>query len=320
MLYFRHMRGGPSISGRSVNTRGALRNLLATSREGGFTVIEVIIVLAISGALFVSAAIMISGRQNQTAFDQAVQQVHSQIQQALNEVSTGYYPNNTDFQCTALINGSPPTLSAGNTGQGANSGCIFLGKAIQFTVENHDPEQFAIYTITGRQKVSTGGAESGSLAEAMPIVVAPSNTTQESSGYPNNTVTEELRSGLRVVRMWYNDGGPDVDIGGIAFVKSLAAFGTSGQVVSGAGSVDVIALDGTIRHDTKLAMALKMNSGTGGRIANGNVNPVNGIFVCFESGGTEDYGIVRIGGGNRELSVDLVTVDKGATGCVYPES
>src|SRR5688572_13139275 len=127
MLYFRHMRGGPSISGRFVNARSALRHFLDASRQGGFTVIEVIIVLAISGALFVSAAIMISGRQNQTAFDQSVQQIHSQIQQALNEVSAGYYPNNTDFQCTALVSGSPPTISSGSASQGTNSGCIFLG-------------------------------------------------------------------------------------------------------------------------------------------------------------------------------------------------
>lgn len=326
MIYFRHMRGGPNESGRSVSLRSAMRLLYeaaklrrgASSHGSGFTVIEVVIVLAITGALFVSAAVMISGRQNQTAFDQAVQQIHSQVQQVLNEVSTGFYPNNANFQCTALVAGSPPTLSPGSANQGTNSGCIFLGKAMQFKLAGSDPEQFAVYTIAGLKDFGTctagTNAEADCLAAAMPMTVAPSNSSEVSSGYPDLSVNETLQYGLRAVRMWYNNGGTDQEIGAVAFVNSLTRQST-GSVLSGTGQVNMIALDGSSLDASKLDIVELMDSNGGDGVAGGTINPSGGIFICFESGGTNDWGIIKIGGENRELAVSLIIKDKGTGTC-----
>src|SRR5688572_4270761 len=107
MVYFRHMRGGQSTSGRSVSAWLRVRRSLRAPRRG-FTVVEVLIVLAITGLLFVSAAVMIAGRQNRTAFEQSVRNIHSQIQAAIDEVIVGHYPNNGNFDCNAT--GSGPSI------------------------------------------------------------------------------------------------------------------------------------------------------------------------------------------------------------------
>lgn len=311
MLYFRHMRGGQSTSGRSLSPWGARRRFfggLRKSENKGFTLIEVLIVLAVTGLLFVSAVIMISGRHTRTAFEQSSRQIQSQIQQTINEVSAGFYPDMRNFGCTA--GADAPMFSAAGAGQGTNSGCIFLGRAMQFGVGAADSEQFAIYTIAGLQK-NPSGNEASSLAEAKPMAVAPSTLHP---GYPDNSVDEALQSGLRPVRMWYNNGGGDVEIGAVAFVSSLAEYGFSGDIVSGAGRVNVVAIGSTSLGSSKTAVVDAINSDSGNGVANGAINPSGGVYVCFE-GGTDDYALVQIGGDKRDLSVELMIVDKGDSPC-----
>ncbi len=314
MVYFRHMRGGPLTVGRYVSAWRHPGRFCRAS-QGGFSVIEVLIVLAITGALFVSAAILIAGKQNQTAFGQAMRQVQSQIQQALNDVATGYFPDSNSFRCTA---GATPVLSLMASAQGANSGCIFLGKAIQFKVSATDPEQFAVYTVTGLQNVGACATEAACLASAKPMVIAPSNPSHPAGGYPDISVDERLQNGLSVSRVWYRNGAGDIDVGAIVFANSLTQSGASGKLVSGTGRVNIIALDGTTLSNTKLNMAEAMNSDGGNKIANGTINPTGGVFVCFASGGTQDYGIVQIGGEGRDLAITLTLKDNTGAPCTYP--
>ena len=286
----------------------------------GFTVVEVMIVLAISGALFVSAVLMISGRQTQTAFEEAVRQVQSQIGQVLNEVSTGYYPNDGNFQCTAPSAVNPPTLGTGSSSQGSNSGCIFVGKALQFGVAGTDPEQFAVYTIAGLKKGGLGGSESTSLADARPILVAP-GTAQAGSGYPDNSVNELLVNGLVVSKMWYRDSlGTDHETGAVAFINSFS--GSTG-LLSGSGHVDIVAAENTGnvaslgRSKLEMVDALNFGGGNSNRLVLGALNPAGGIFICFD-GGTQDYAVLQIGGASRDLSIAMHLIDKEEGGCVYP--
>jgi hypothetical protein len=264
--------------------------------------------------LFVSAAILISGRQNQTAFDQSIRQVQAQVQQTINEVAVGYYPNSNNFQCTIV--GGVPSLSGGSTAHGSNSGCIFVGKALQFGVGTANSGDFNSYTISGVQRGGAGGAETGSMAEANPAVVAP-GITHNGAGYPDNTVSDRLQNGLTPARMWYNDGGSDVEIGAVAFTNSFAQF-SSGSVVSGSGQVNVIPVVGTALGNTKAAIVEAMNGDGNDRLTSSPSNPSQGVFICFDSGGTNQYGIVRIGGERRTLSVTLTIKNKNGASCTYP--
>lgn len=264
-----------------------------SSHERGFTVIEVLIVLAVTGALFTSAALLISGRQRQTQFNQSIRQIQSQIQQAINEVAIGYYSDANSFRCTATATG-PSLTAAGSTDQGTNSGCIFLGKALQFRVAGSDPEQFATYTVAGLQKRVGSEAEVVSLAEARPRV--SESLTSRNTPMPG---------GLTTTRMWYNNGS-DVNVGAVAFVSSLAQY-SSGSIVSGSQQVNVVPIGGTLINRTKAQTETAINSNldNGTSAPASPVNPTRGVFMCFVSGGTNQSGLISIGNNGRQLSVTL---------------
>ncbi|HSX34130.1 MAG TPA: type II secretion system protein [Candidatus Saccharimonadales bacterium] len=273
-------------------------------RERGFTIVEVLIVLGISGALFVAAAILISGKQNQASFNQAIQQMQSQVQQVVNEVANGYFPSNANFQCTANAGGPVVLSSVGANAQGANAGCVFAGKVLQFKVAGTDPEKYNVFTLAGAQKDSTG-KEVTTLSASVPKVIAP--YVGAASGFPDITSSTVLQNGLTVAAtgspaggMWYSNGGGDIAIGAVAFVPSFASY-TGSTIDSTSQQVSVIAINSTSTNTDAKTAATAINS----NVAGGVVNPSGGVSVCFASGGTDQSGLLTIGGGAHPLSVTM---------------
>lgn len=285
--------------GDKPRKRGRLFRVPGPIRQAGFTVIEVMIVLAVTGFLFVGAAVLIAGRQARTEFDQAIRQVQSQIQQVINEVAIGYYPNSNNFQCTVTGNGAP-SITAGTAEQGTNSDCIFMGKVIQFKVANTDPEQFKVYTLVGRRSsAASPGTEVTSLSAAMPVVVAP---TASNSFIPDNSENLPLNGGLTTDSMVWGEAG--VPTGAVAFSQSLAQY-SGGLIQSGAQRVSVIPIT-----NSQYAMTLDMVPTAAAESINRNfpvstVDPASGVRICFASGGTNQSGLIQIGGVQGQLSVTL---------------
>lgn len=56
---------------------------------GGFTIVETMIVLAVSGVLFISMVGVIQGQQNKIQFKNSMTDVVSQVQSIIGQVSTG---------------------------------------------------------------------------------------------------------------------------------------------------------------------------------------------------------------------------------------
>jgi type II secretory pathway pseudopilin PulG len=257
----------------------------------GFTILETLLVLAITGGLFLAVAVTLSGRQNRTQFEQSIQEIKSQIEQTINDVATGFYPN-TNFRCTA--GGSGPSLSSGTANQGENEGCIFLGKVMQFDIAGTDPEQYSVFTVAGLQRNSSGD-EVGTYAESFPTVVAPSTS---SPGRPDASQPAKLLYGLTTHEVYY--GTVKTNIGAVAFLNSLASY-SSGSIVSGSQQVNVVPINGTGLNVTPAAAAETINS----QLATSPINVSNGIKLCFASGGTQQSGLITIGSNNRQLSVTL---------------
>jgi type II secretory pathway pseudopilin PulG len=313
MIYLSHM-GGLRIPGQVAQlSRGRSRRIRAA--EGyGFTIVEVMVVLAVTGALFIAAAILISGKQNQAGFNSAIQQIQSQVQQIMNEVAAGYFPNSASFQCSQGSPGTTPTLSSVSpNGQGANAGCVFVGKVVQFQVHGTTPEQFRTYTIAGGQKDSTG-KEVQSLAAATPILVAP-GSSPPSPSYPDLTTSDILQNGLTTsitppAGMWYNDGAADVNVGAVAFVTSFATYGgVGGTISSGSQKVSVVPVDGTTLGMTSPALVDAVNAS----LTASPADPSNGVSICFASGGTNESGLLTIGGGGKPLAVTTKIYDGSQT-------
>ncbi|HSX44369.1 MAG TPA: hypothetical protein VLE69_03715, partial [Candidatus Saccharimonadales bacterium] len=90
-------------------------------QSGGFTIVETMIVLAVTGFMFFSAMLFISGQQAKTEFTQAAHETEAKINDVLNDVSTGVYNNKGDFRCD-YIGGSPGNgiiITPGAKAQGA---------------------------------------------------------------------------------------------------------------------------------------------------------------------------------------------------------
>jgi hypothetical protein len=227
-----------------------------------------------------------------------VQAARAQIQQVINDVGVGNYPANQNFSCLASPLG--PTITPGTTKQGENSGCIFLGKVIQFHVNSTDPEQFRVYTVAGLQRDSSGG-EVSAYSDAKPRAIAPSSS---SPGVPDNSVKGTLQYGLTTTSMKY--GG--TDIGAVAFVNSLASY-SSGTIVSGAEQVNMIPINTTTLDMSPTAAAQAINN----QLGSSPVNPASGVKICFADARVGESGLITIGSNGRQLSVTLSI--KGNTTC-----
>lgn len=250
------------------------------------------IVLAIMGFLFISATILVSGEQNKTEFNGAIQQAQSVIQQHINEVGAGFYSNSGNFKCSAAGTSVSITSSSDNT-QGTNGGCIFLGKAIQFGVKNTNPQQMITYTVAGLQN------NNGNLSDTHPMVVAPSTANPT---VPNDSTIDQLQNGLTVVRMTNGSISSDNTIGAVAFVNGLGSYNPNNdQLLSGSQQVSVIPVKNSALQQTSSESANVINN----YLAADMLLSPDGVQICFASGTTNQSGLVTIGGQNRQLTVTL---------------
>jgi type II secretory pathway pseudopilin PulG len=93
-------------------------------KNTGFTIVETLMFLAVSGVIFVSAVALISGQLSNSQSKDAMNQLESTVRGTLNDVSNGYYPEfNTNYSCNGVANGST---------RGTNQDCMFAGKSITF--------------------------------------------------------------------------------------------------------------------------------------------------------------------------------------------
>jgi len=253
---------------------------------GGFTIIETLIVLAVTGMIFISAALLINGKEAKTEFTQSIQNIQAQIQQTISEVQTGFYPSQENFSCNG--NGNTVNFPSGApSALGSNKGCIFLGKVMQFAVHGTSPEQYNTYTIAGLQTDATGKEVTTLLAAKLKVV-------------PNSTATNTLRNGLTTQAMYYN-GNPSNKIGAVGFISTLGAYSSGGDLISGSQQVDLIPLNTSILNDTPANTVTTIQN----RLATSIANPTGGVEICFASGTTQESGLVAIGDSGRQLSVTL---------------
>lgn len=272
----------------------------------GFTVLEVMIFLAVSAGLLVSTTLVLSGQQRKTQFTQAVREVESQIQDIINDVATGYYANTNNFTCSASgASGRPVIVAAASNTQGANRGCIFLGRAIQFAVNGTNESGVNIYNVVGRQEVIVGAftREVKDLDQAVPTAIAPgSGAVPGTSTIPDGITSVTLNNGLRARRMYYRVGAVNTNIGAVAFLSNFGQYAPSGaNLISGAQQVNLIPVVGSGLNNTSQATVDQIDS-----INNTTpVNPGDGVVICFDDGGGLNHAELTIGSSNRQLSTKL---------------
>jgi type II secretory pathway pseudopilin PulG len=261
----------------------------------GFTMVETMIALAVSMALFVSAVALINGKQNVTAFNQAIRAIETQMQQVISDVGSGFYENDGSISCTESGGAVRLTKSAvGSTEQGTNEDCLFVGKVVQFSVGTADPEKYNVYTVAGLRGSSSNPLDT--LTSSKARLVAYGNGDNVST-MPDVFQSRILQYGLTVSSKTY--AGSSMAVG---FTSSLGSLGTEDN----SQRVNMLNIAGVNRTESKEAGVQIINS----NLKTATVNNSNGFQICFNSGGTNQSGLMTLGGSDRQGSVDMKIFDK----------
>jgi len=256
----------------------------------GFTLVETMIVLAVSGTILTTALVLVNGRQDRTRFSVAIAQVQLDIQKYINEVSNGYFPDSQKFTCIATP--SQITINASGTGQGQNKDCVFVGKAVQFG-EGSTTDTVTTFPVAGR-RLAPSGSEVTNIAEANIRSIALGNGTNV-----NLSVKSTLDAGMTIDDMWTGSKNNRSDkASALGLFTNLASYEVDNSSLrSGQLMVELYQVDGTKVGDSMLTDAVEA-------VDDGDVTKINQAYICIASGTTDQSGLITIGGANgAELSV-----------------
>ncbi len=141
----------------------------------GYTIVEVLIVLAVSGMMFVIAMNFINGKQAKAAFAQGTNELASQVQNTIEQVTNGQFsdiPLNCTFNGTVTDPNQP-----GMRPPGTNSTCVFLGKILRFQSGTTSYDTLSL--AAGRVTTDAAGAPvTPTLTNVAPAVVTSLTRTQ----------------------------------------------------------------------------------------------------------------------------------------------
>lgn len=295
----------------------------------GYTIVEVLIFMAVSGLMFVMAITFVSGKQSSVEFRQGLFDVNAEIRSAVNDVADGRFDAlafGSSTRCQAPAAGGPPVINdSGSVEQGANGGaqgCVFLGKVMQFNVSDYGGDSrnyFSTFTVAGRQVEASGLPVTDFLA-ASPTAIFPiaGRSTKDL------TNSQQLQSGLESTGMFYCTGqllpsNPCVgkmSIGTIGFFGSFnPALGTaSSSAQSGAQSVTTAYIPGSSWGASRSGTAAIINTNAQLIDSPHYVKAGRFILLCFKNGTKE--GAVIVGGVNGQQFTTNVKIGPPAvTGC-----
>jgi prepilin-type N-terminal cleavage/methylation domain-containing protein len=296
----------------------------------GFTIVEVMIVLAVSGLLLASAALLIDGRQARTEFTTAINYEQQRIQQIINETASGYYPNGNDFTCNANPAGAV-LFSKVASAQGTNGGCIFLGKAVQFGINTISPGSgtLGVIPIVGNQYQGGTSTPVLNVSQSVPRALYPVNAG-ELANVPTDAVVGDVMeyglhmatgnsacTGVTTAAVCYVPfgGGSFLQTGIAAFVSgddqggiTATASGSSTNLQSGTQQLSLYAVKGSKAGDGWQQASTNISNLSS--LPTQGLDSAKEVLICIASGGTNQSGLFTIGGtgtaaGNGGLNVTL---------------
>lgn len=273
--------------------------------QGGYTIIEVIIFLTVSSALMASAAYIFQDRIPRTQFTNAVNEFDSKIQDAINDVTNGYYPTGSG------------TVACGvgvEAAQGTNEDCIFLGRVMQFAPgidgcaqavpTDKDCDKVRLYTVFGDRL--SGGKPATKLDQTAPRLINSGGGGPKdiSPGY-----------GINITRAYYvNSAGVRENLSGVAFLQSFGSWLDGTDTAKGSQHVRLLVLTGVTGEQPDVGGGFVSQAQN--RIIN-QLSARSGVVLCLE-GGLNQYATVTIGGNNSSLATqsEILNKDAWSTRCV----
>lgn len=132
---------------------------------GGYTIIEVLIVLAITGVILISAVGLINSLAPSAQFSQSMQDMKSKIESVVKGVDNTTYPATDKYNCS-VVSGAPALtpVAAGTTHEaGTSDSCIFIGKALWIPPSPAGASLY-IFSILGKRADASGANVTNYLA------------------------------------------------------------------------------------------------------------------------------------------------------------
>lgn len=273
----------------------------ASATQAGFTIVETLIFLTVTGVLLMSALLMFNGRIGRTRFSQAVQSFDTQLKTTINEVSSGNYPATPAFTCTVNASGVPQVAVAGAPTQGANQACIFVGKVVQAGVQGEDGctdtnlgscISSNTYMVVGRRTLPNGQVVSsyGSAGAQQRLANGLGIGTVDLTNYGS------LAGGMYVSKIVNLD--TNATIGAVGIFQSLGSYSTDpmAKLNSGSQSFQLWPIGNTYPMTKQQVTDAVANSS----FAAANANPANGILFCLTDGAGK--ATISLGSANGSLT------------------
>ena len=265
----------------------------------GYTVVEVLIVLAVSAFMFLIAANFISGKQEHTAFIQGTNEMASRLQDTVEQVTDGHY-SDIGIACTA--SGGALTINLSAPKQGQNQECVFLGKLVHFYTANpgQPPANYEI--------ISMADARSATSA----------NWNSSATGVENLTTQGTVPQSLEVRRMKVVDSSGASDYGAynIGFAQGL---GTADALApldpnappyqSGSQTISLIYASPILNQNSAIGAGNEKNI-TGA----GNVKLATSAVICL-SDGTRSAKLFIGGASNNSNQLSIRVQQLGVVAC-----
>ncbi len=269
-----------------------------TPMHKGFTIIEVMIFLAISGVTFLIAASFINGKEAQVEFRTGMTNANGIIQTLINDVADGSYPLAASQYLSCDISSVPPIINNPVSTPPDHPDCALIGKIIA-PENSSNTSSYSIYSVAGCQyyvsvKCATaqqGGLTPTNINEEHPALVSLFNQSHDWPG------------GISISKLFIVSGAAAQRIGAFGVFSSLPQM--SGNVlVSGAQAVQAVYLPGSHLYlDSDAYIKNFVNSNSVATLPNNSY-----IVMCF-LGSNNHKASITIGGVNSggQLSSTLQT-------------
>ncbi len=263
--------------------------------------VETLIYMAVSTAIFASSAAIVGDHQARTDFNYGIQELSSQLRAIINDVSTGYYENRGNVSCNNPGGGSKPNINPGTDAQGSSNDCIFVGRILHFRPDSASSgigtdQVYRVYTAVGVRTAGDGDQDVERIEDSEPTIIRNSDVAGMVQEYtiPNGI---QLRSARNT--------GTGSKAYAIGLFTNFAKYADLNQnsFETNARNVGLIPFNisesaGENAVETQVAGVTSLDYDNG-----------NGMELCLEARGYR--GTIIIGGNNSNLGEDLL-IERGS--------
>ncbi len=249
----------------------------------GYTIIEVLIVLAASGMMFVIAGTFINGKQAKTSFTSGVNEFASRIQDTIDQVTDGQY-SDIKVNCKAVSGGIDFPLGTPNE-VGTNAECFFLGKVMHFSVSGNK-DKYDVISVAGRRLQSDNLTPvENDLSQISPKAI------------PGLTINQSVPQALDVGNITLHGSALGTTSYGIAFYQNVVG---GGDTSSGAQTApEVYAIHSITGNKNTVQGEQQVSNVAQTRL-------VDNVTICVTDGARSANVIIGVGNSQHNVTVRML--------------